>query len=219
MTVRTTSRLALAGAAVVAAGALAACGSGTSPPGNSGSGSPRPTATAPATTPSARFNAADVAFTTSMLRLEDQAAALASLAPAQTTTPRVTQFAAHLGEHAGQAQRMRAMMGQWGRSAPPPYSPGAAPPTGDGPGMMSPGDWDQMGRLHGAEFNDHFADAMTANRTAEIALCRAELSHGASPQAQALARAMLSERQSELTQIQGWQHQGGYDHDHDMMGR
>lgn len=47
---------------------------------------------------------------------------------------------------------------------------------------------------------------MITNHSAQIALCRAELRSGASPQARALARAMLGQRQAELTQLQGWHH-------------
>jgi hypothetical protein len=37
-------------------------------------------------------------------------------------------------------------------------------------------------------------------------LCRAELRSGASPQARALAQAMLGQRQAELAQLQRWHH-------------
>lgn len=208
--------LAAAGAAGAAALALAACGSGPATSGPSGA-TPRPTATTPATTPSTPVNAADVAFATGMLRLENQAAAMAALAPSHTSTAQVRQFAAGLDEHAGEFQQMRGLMSQWGHAAPAPYAPGATPPAGSGPGMMGPGAWGEMGRMHGADFNDHFADAMIANRAAEIALCRAEIAHGASPQAQALARAMLAQRQAELTQLQAWRHLWEHDNDRDMM--
>ena len=41
-------------------------------------------------------------------------------------------------------------------------------------------------------------DAMIGGYNAEVALCRQELGSGTSPQARALARSMLAERQSEL---------------------
>jgi uncharacterized protein (DUF305 family) len=200
--------LAAGGAALAAAVTLAACGSSPAPPGTPGTATPQqPAATAPAATPSTQVNAADVTFTTGMLNLENQAAALAALVPAHTTTAQVRQFAAGLDAHAAEFGQMRDMMGQWGQTAPAPYTPGAAPPAGTGPGMMSAHDWDEMGRMYGGDFNGHFADAMIANRTAELALCRTELSRGASPQAQALARTMLSQRQAELTQLQAWHNQ------------
>jgi hypothetical protein len=48
---------------------------------------------------------------------------------------------------------------------------------------------------------------MIANHNAEIMLCRAELRSGASPQARALARTMLAQRQAELAQLQRWHYQ------------
>ncbi len=199
--------------ALTAALVLAACGSSTAAPGTSGSATSPPTAT----TPTAPASAGDVAFTTGMLNLENQPAALAALVPAHTTTAQVRQFAAGPDGHVGEFSQMRAMMSQWGHAAPAPYAPGGAPSPGTGPGMMGAGDWTEMGHLYGGDFNDHFADAMIANRTAEIALCRAELAQGTSPQARALARTMLTERQAELTQLQAWHHQWEHDNDHDMM--
>lgn len=209
--------LAAAGAALVAAVTVAACGSSPAPEGAPGTAAPpaatTSAATAPATSPATQASAADITFTAGMLNLENQAAALAALASAHTTTAQVRQFAAGLDAHAGEFQQMHTMMGQWGQAAPVPYTPGAAPPSGTGPGMMSTGDWAEMGRMHGSDFNDHFTDAMTGNRAAEIALCRTELANGASPQAQALARTMLTERQAELTQLQAWHNQS----QHGMM--
>lgn len=75
-----------------------------------------------------------------------------------------------------------------------------------GPGMMSGHDWADMQHQYGHEFNDHWLDAVTANRSAELALCRAELRAGASPQAKHLAQAMLTDRQAQLAQLQRWHH-------------
>jgi uncharacterized protein (DUF305 family) len=205
--------LAAAGAALAAAVALAACGSGSASPGTPGTATSQPAATAPASSPATQASAADVAFTAGVLGLENQAAVLAALAPAHTATAQVRQFAAGVDAHAGEYRQMHAMMGQWGHAAPAPYTPGATPPPGTGRGMMSTGDWAEMERMHGADFNDHFTGAMIANRTAEIALCRTELAGGASPQAQALARTMLTERQAELAQLQAWRNQS----QHGMM--
>jgi uncharacterized protein (DUF305 family) len=58
--------------------------------------------------------------------------------------------------------------------------------------MMDSHDWGEMAHQYGHEFNGHWLDAMIANHSAQIALCRAELRSGASPQARALARAMLA---------------------------
>ena len=158
---------AAAGAAVIAAVTLAACGTGASP------GTPASVpASAAATT--ASFNTADVTFTTSMLGLEEQAAAMAGTVTGHTSTPELRQFAAHMRAQPGDAQRMRELMGGWHQPMPAPYSPGASPPEGMmGDGMMNAADWAEVSHEHGQSFNRHWLDAMISGYGAEVALCLA----------------------------------------------
>ena len=97
---------------------------------------------------------------------------------------------------------MAGMLQRWHQALPSPYQA----PTGMGPGMMSGHDWAGMQHQYGHEFNDHWLDAMMANRSAELALCRGELRAGASAQARHLAQVMLTERQAQLAQLQRWHH-------------
>jgi len=193
--------VAVGGAAVLAAAVLAACGSGGTPASPAGSPAPQPAASA---TVAGGFNAADVAFTQGMVRLENQSAAMAALVAGHTTTPQLRQFAARLSDHLGDMRDMQDWMRGWHQPVPSPYSPGATPPAGMGPGMMDFRGWDEMGRHHGQAFNQAWVTAMISHHAAEIALCRTELRSGASRQARALARAMLTERQAELTQLRHW---------------
>ena len=197
---------AAAGAALIAALALAACGTSASP-GAPASSTPGAAASA-AATPTA-FSTADTTFTTRMLGLEGQAAALAATVTGHTAAPELQQFAARMRAQAGDAKRMRELMGDWHQPMPAPYSPGASLPAGMmGTGMMHAADWAEISNEHGQSFNSHWLDAMISSYNAEIALCRQELGSGASPQARALARTMLAERQSELAKLQQW-HQDG----------
>ena len=152
----------------------------------------------------AAFNATDVAFTTGMLRLDDQAEAMAGLVAGHTTSTQLRQFAADLRGHDSAIEHMRQVMGRWHQPVPAPSTPNATPVPGMGPGMMDSHDWDEMAHRYGHEFNGHWLDAMIANHSAQIAWCRAELRSGASTQARALA--MLAQRQAELTQLQRWHH-------------
>jgi len=88
-------------------------------------------------------------------------------------------------------------------------------PAGMGPDMMGTHDWDEMAHQHGHDFNDHRSDDMITGHTAQITLCRAELRSGASPQARALARTMLAQRQAELTQLHRWHHDQEHNGEHD----
>ena len=197
---------AAAGAAVIAALALAACGTSASP---SAPGASTPSAAASAAATPTAFSTADITFTTRMLGLEGQATALAATVTGHTAAPEIQQFAARMRAQVGDAQRMRELMGDWQQPMPAPYSPGASLPAGMmGTGMMHAADWAEISHEHGQSFNGHWLDAMISSYNAEIALCRQELGSGASPQARALARTMLAERQSELPQLQQW-HQDG----------
>jgi len=183
---------AAAGAALIAAAALTACGTGASPG-----------------TPAAAFNTADVTFTTSTLGLEEQAAALGGTVTGHTATPQLQQFAAGMRAQAGDAQRLRGLMGDWHQPMPAPYSPGASLPAAmTGAGMMNAAGWAEISRQHGQSFNSDWLNAMIGSYNAEVALCQQELGSGASPQARALARTMLAQRQSGLAQLQQWQDDG-----------
>ena len=72
---------------------------------------------------------------------------------------------------------------------------------------MRPG-WAEINQEDGQSFNSGWLDTMIGGYSAEVALCQQELGSDASPQALALARAMLAQRQSELAQLQQWQHDG-----------
>jgi uncharacterized protein (DUF305 family) len=200
-----TTRLAAGGAAVLAAAALAACGS-------TSTGSPAAPATPAAAPPSAAaaYNAADVAFTGGIIRLEGQARALSGLVAAHTGSTQLLRYATQLGDDTTDSQHMSGMMQRWHQALPSPYQPG----TGMGPGMMSGHDWADMQHWYGHEFNGHWLDAMMANRSAELALCRDELRAGASPQARHLAQAMLTERQAQLAQLQRWHHSMDHTSEH-----
>ena len=194
---------AAAGAALIAAVTLAACGTDASP------GTPAsstPSAPAPAAATPGAFNTADITFTTRMLGLEEQAAALAGTVTGHTATPELQQFAARMRAQAAYAQRVRDLMGGWHQPMPAPYSPGASLPAGMmGTGMMNAADWAEISHEHGQSFNSHWLNAMISSYNAEVALCQQELDSGASPQARALARTMLAQRQPELAQL----HQDG----------
>jgi uncharacterized protein (DUF305 family) len=199
-----TTRLAAGVAAVIAAAALAACSSAST-------GMPAAPATPAA---AAAHNATDVSFTSGIIRLEDQARAVSGLVATHTGSTQLLGYATRLAADVSDFHRMSGMMARWHQVMPSPYRPGAAMMGGTGPGMMSGHDWSGMQHRYGHEFIDHWVDAMMANRSAELALCRHELRAGASPQARHLAQTMLAERQAQLAQLQHWHHTMGHHGDH-----
>jgi uncharacterized protein (DUF305 family) len=202
-----TTRLAAGGAAVLAAAALTACAS-------TGTGSPATPTTAAAPSAAAAYNAADVAFTGGIIRLEGQARALSGLVAAHTSSTQLHRYATQFGADCTDSQHMSGMMTRWHQAIPSPYQPGAWMGPGMGAAMMSGHDWAGMQHWYGQEFNSHWLDAMIHNRSAELALCQQELRAGASTQARHLAQAMLTERQAQLAQLQRWhdaiEHNGGH---------
>lgn len=98
---------------------------------------------------------------------------------------------------------------------PGPATPGA-PGTAARPAVTAPAAVPAAPAAPATQVNAAdvaFTGAMLDNRTAEIALCRTELSRGASTRARTLARIMLSQRQAELAQLQAWRQQ----REHAMM--
>lgn len=202
-----TGRLAVGGIALLAATVLAACGSAsTRSPAASTSIAPAPTSPSAAAT----HDAADVAFTAGILRLESQARTLGALVAGHATGSQLLRYVAQLRVGASDYQHMSGLMRQWHQPSPSPYQPG----TGMGPGMMSGRDWADMQHQYGREFGDHWLDAMMHNRAAELELCRYELRAGTSSQARHMARAMLRERRAEISRLQGWHHAMDHPGDH-----
>jgi DNA-binding FadR family transcriptional regulator len=74
-----------------------------------------------------------------MLGLEGQATALAATVTGLTAAPELQQFAARMRVQAGDAKRMRELMGEWHRPVPALYLPGASLPAGRSPpGRVAP---------------------------------------------------------------------------------
>jgi uncharacterized protein (DUF305 family) len=195
-----TTRLAVGGAAIVAAAALTACGS------TSTRSPATPTAPAAAPPSAAAYNATDVAFTSGIIRLEGQARALSGLVEGHSSSTQLHRYADQLGADTTDSQHMSDMMTRWHQAIPSPYQPGAWMGPGMGAAMMSDHDWADMQHWYGQEFNGHWLDAMMHNRSAELALCQQELRAGASAQARHMAQAMLTDRQAQLAQLQRWHH-------------
>ena len=79
--------------------------------------------------------------------LEGQATALAATVTRHTAAPELQQFAARMRAQAGDAKRMRELMGEWHQPVPASYSPGASLPAGMmGTGMMHAADWARSAR-------------------------------------------------------------------------
>lgn len=192
--------ISLTAAGILALAALAGCSSGGTPP------AAIPSTTAPSaarTSPATAFNSADVTFARSVVTLDQQSTALTGLVAGHTSRAELRTMAARMdGDYGRYASQARGWMHDWAQPLP---SPSGSPWRDSmGPGMMNGQDWNQMGHMYGQRFDSSWTDAAIAVNTAAIAACRAELAHGISPQARALAQQMLTARQADLAQLHSW---------------
>lgn len=186
--------ISLTAAGILAVAALAGCSSGGTPP-----AAIPPATTAPGaarTSPAAAFNAVDVTFARSVVTLDQQSAALTGLVAGHTSRAELRTMAGRMdGDYGRYASQARGWMHDWAQPLPSPSGSPLWPSTG--PGMINGQNWSQMGHMYGQEFDSSWTDAA-------IAACRAELAHGISPQARALAQQMLTARQAGLAQLHSW---------------
>lgn len=193
------------------AAVIAACGSAGSP-GPAAPGA-RPASGMPG---AAAFNRTDVAFTRTMVVVEGQVEAMASLAARYAASPRVRQYATRMRDQARTRQRqMLGWLSGWHQLALAPWSPGSAAPYRMGPGMMGSAGrsryWDDMGRgwhavrgLRGPAFDPAWTAMMARGFTAEIAVAQRELRSGVSTRARSQAETMIAWRRAGLARLQHW---------------
>ncbi|WP_229402654.1 DUF305 domain-containing protein [Micromonospora okii] len=203
MTTRTIARrAALAGAALTAVLALAACGSTDhGSPGHSGPAADATTG-APASG-AATFGDADVMFAQMMIPHHRQAVEMSELAETRAADPEVKRLAAQI--KAAQAPEIATMTGwltAWGRPVPP-HGSGHGMPEMDHemPGMMSDAEMSGLAGAGGVEFDRRFLTMMVAHHEGAISMAKEELAKGANADAKAMAQQIVSSQQGEIDQM------------------
>ncbi|MEV4202755.1 DUF305 domain-containing protein [Micromonospora globbae] len=210
-------RAALAGAALSALLAIAAC-SGNDMSGMDHGGD-SPTVSSSAST-AATFNDADVMFAQMMIPHHQQAVAMADLAPTRASDPELKDLAAKI--KAAQDPEITTMKGwltAWGKptaapsghsmpemsSAPGHDMPGMGSPTPGGsgmPGMMSDKEMADLQAAQGVEFDKMFAQMMIAHHNGAIEMAKTEQAQGSNPDAKALAAKIASDQEAEVQTLQ-----------------
>ncbi|MBM0259611.1 DUF305 domain-containing protein [Micromonospora sp. 4G55] len=199
MSTRTIARrAALAGVALSAALALAACGSDDH---QAGSGHDMPGAGAPAgpsASASATFGDADVMFAQMMIPHHQQAVRMSELADSRAEDPEVKHLAAQI--KAAQAPEIATMTGwltAWGRPVPS-GSPSGGHHDHGMPGMMSDADMAKLAAASGQEFDRQFLTMMIAHHEGAITMAEEELASGANADAKAMAQQIVNAQQGEI---------------------
>ncbi|GAB3169586.1 uncharacterized protein (DUF305 family) [Micromonospora palomenae] len=199
MSTRTIARrAALAGVALSAALALAACGSDDHQAG-SGHDMPGAGATAgPSASASATFGDADMMFAQMMIPHHQQAVRMSELADSRAQDPEVKHLAAQI--KAGQAPEIATMTGwltAWGRPVPS-GSPSSGHHDHGMPGMMSDADMAKLAAASGREFDRQFLTMMIAHHEGAITMADEELASGANADAKAMAQQIVNAQQGEI---------------------
>ncbi|SCG62472.1 DUF305 domain-containing protein [Micromonospora halophytica] len=190
-------RAALAGAAVSAVLALAACGGGDHPS-DSGHGTPGTGASASAASGAAGFDDDDVMFAQMMIPHHQQAVQMSELADGRAQDPEVKQLAAQI--KAAQAPEIATMTGwltAWGRPVPS-GSPAAGHMDHGMPGMMSDADMAKLKAASGTEFDRQFVTMMIAHHEGAITMAKEEVANGVSAEAKAMAQQIVTAQQGEI---------------------
>lgn len=200
--------LALAAVAVLS---LAGCGDADTGHTTEHGTSTSATATAPAR---AEHNDADVTFLRMMYPHHAQAVEMAELVPGHTENQQVRALAASIEQaQAPEMQQITTLLQSFGQPAPSmgeghqghgmPSTPMPGMPTTGMPmpGMMSAEQMASLRAASGPDFDRQWLTMMIEHHAGAIAMAETELADGRNPDAQALARAIITAQQAEIDQM------------------
>jgi uncharacterized protein (DUF305 family) len=201
MTRTLTRRAGLTGVALLAGVVLSACGSND---GGSHNG-PMPgmgnATSAPASSATAAFADADVAFAQQMIPHHQQAVAMATLAEARAADPEVKKLAGQIkAAQDPEIATMTAWLTTWGKPKPM-ASTDHGMDMGGGtamPGMMSGADMTKLAAATGKDFDRQFLTMMIAHHEGAIAMAKNEVTTGKNADAIALAKQISTAQEAEI---------------------
>jgi uncharacterized protein (DUF305 family) len=141
-----------------------------------------------------------------MIPHHQQAVAMANLAQTRAADPKVKQLAAQIkAEQAPEITTMEGWLAAWGQPTTMPSMPSGTMPSGmpsGMPGMMSSADMAKLTAATGKQFDKLFLQMMIAHHRGAIQMAQAELTHGANPDAKALAARIIKSQQAEINTMQ-----------------
>lgn len=164
--------------------------SGHSMPGMSGSS----TSAAPA----ANFNDADVMFLQMMYPHHAQAVEMAKLVPTRSQNQQVKDLAAAIEKaQAPEMQQMTTLLAGFGKPAP------SATMSHSMPGLMTPQQMTELTGLSGAAFDKMWLQMMVEHHQGAVTMANDELKNGTNADAKAMAQAIITTQQAEITTMNG----------------
>ncbi|MEU7102367.1 DUF305 domain-containing protein [Streptomyces longwoodensis] len=203
---RRTTVLAAASAAALV---LAACG-GHGDTGDTGDssaahgGHPSDTASpaASAAASPGQHNADDVAFAEGMVPHHRQAVEMADLAPGRARSAEVKKLAADIKKAQDpEIEKLSGWLTSWGEDVPAAGAMDHSLHGGASGGMMTLQEMDQLEKASGKAFDTAFLEMMIKHHDGAVAMARTEKAEGASPDAKAMADAIVTSQSAEIAQM------------------
>ena len=181
-------RIGLLALALVAAIALAGCGSNESDGGNQGGSS-------------GDFNDADVMFAQSMIVHHEQAVEMAKLGQDRASSPEVKELADKIEAAQGpEITKLKGWLKDWGEDESSGSMEGMDMDR-DMPGMMTDADMKKLESATGAEFDRMFLTMMIDHHNGAIEMAKTEQSDGKNADAIELAKKIEADQTAEIAEM------------------
>ncbi|MFD7283086.1 DUF305 domain-containing protein [Streptomyces sp. NPDC059862] len=202
----------LTAAGLITAGALflAACGgddmSGMDHGSDNSSASATATDQAGDADQAGNFNDADVSFAQMMIPHHEQALKMAKLADGRASDAEIKDLAAQIEKAQDpEITTMKGWLESWKQPTAAESMPGmdhGGHGSGNGNGMMSDADMDELKAMKGTEFDKAFAEMMIEHHNGAITMAKDEQKNGKNPDAKKMADDIIKSQSAEVKQLQ-----------------
>jgi uncharacterized protein (DUF305 family) len=156
----------------------------------------------------ANYNATDVGFAQGMIPHHAQAIEMADLALTNTTNPDVLALANQINAaQSPEIEILSGWLGEWGQPVPS-IAAGSMDHDMSGmggmmmDGMMSQADMDRLETSTGTEFDRLWLELMIQHHEGAVKMSKSEVAGGKNSDAIALAQAIISSQQAEITTME-----------------
>ncbi len=152
---------------------------------------------APSSATRTDFVDADVTFLQMMYPHHAQAVEMAKLAPGRSQNAQLLALATAIDKAQGpEMTKIAGLLKDFGQPAP-----AASGDHASMSGMMSPDQMASLQKLSGAAFDREWLQMMIEHHTGAVAMANTEVASGANNDAKALARSIIANQQTEITQM------------------
>jgi uncharacterized protein (DUF305 family) len=156
----------------------------------------------------ANYNATDIGFAQGMIPHHAQAIEMADLALTNTTNPDVLTLANKIKTaQSPEIEKLSGWLREWGQTVPS-IAPGSMDHDMSGmggmmmDGMMSQADMDRLETSTGTEFDRLWLELMIQHHEGAVKMSKSEVAGGKNSDAIALAEAIISSQQTEITTME-----------------